>query len=188
MFGLIFFFLVETVAIKRSSLARTTQAEPMDDADFLIWAYMGSLPVVPVCSNTLNLYANKQEKKKITRGNGCPASVHVNAYEAVFAIYLKLLRMRACVRPSPRVHLRVAPCVCAWIFQLEESVHVHYIRQSARGVPQRVCAAVCSELSAPAGSAIPIYPSAAEAGGKSAGHHCRRFHIRGTRLPVRGPL
>ena len=120
--------------------------------------------------------------------NNCLTSVHVNAYEAVFAIDLKLLRMRDCVRLSPRVHLCVEPCVCAWIFQLEESVHVHYIRQSARGVPQRVCAAVCSELSAPAGSAIPIYPSAAEAGGKSAGHHCRRFHIRGTRLPVRGPL
>ena len=55
-------------------------------------------------------------------------------------------------------------------------------------MPQHVCAAVCSELSAPAGSAIPIYPSAAEVGGKSAGHRCRRFHIRGTRLPVRGPL
>lgn len=55
-------------------------------------------------------------------------------------------------------------------------------------MPQHVCTAVCSELSAPAGSAIPIYPSAAEVGGKSAGHRCRRFHIRGTRLPVRGPL
>lgn len=96
--------------------------------------------------------------------------------------------MHDCVRLSPLVHLCVEPCVCAWIFQLEESVHVHYIRQSTRGVPQRACAAVCLELSAPAGSAIPIYPSAAEAGGKSAGHHCRRFHIRGTRLPVRGPL
>lgn len=31
-----------------------------------------------------------------------------------------------------------------------------------------VCAAVCSELPAPAGRAIPIYPSAADAGGKSA--------------------
>lgn len=79
-------------------------------------------------------------------------------------------------------------CVCAWILQLGESVHVHYIRQSVWGVPQHVCTAVCSELSAPAGSAIPIYPSAAEVGGKSAGHRCRRFHIRGTRLPVRGPL
>lgn len=112
----------------------------------------------------------------------------MNAYEAVFAIYLKLLQMRGCVHLSLRVHLCVEPCVCAWIFQLEESVHVHYIRQSARGVPQRVCAAVCSGLSAPAGSAIPIYPSAAEAGGKRAGHHCWRFHILGTRLPVRGPL
>lgn len=55
-------------------------------------------------------------------------------------------------------------------------------------MPQHVCTAVCSELSAPAGSAIPIYPSAAKVGGKSAGHRCRRFHIRGTRLPVRGPL
>lgn len=79
-------------------------------------------------------------------------------------------------------------CVCAWILQLGESVHVHYIRQSVWGVPQHVCTAVCSELSAPAGCAIPIYPSAAEVGGKSAGHRCRRFHIRGTRLPVRGPL
>lgn len=51
------------MAIKRSALARTTQAEPMDDADFLIWAYMGSLPAVPLCSNTLNLYANRQEKR-----------------------------------------------------------------------------------------------------------------------------
>lgn len=67
-------------------------------------------------------------------------------------------------------------------------MHVHYIRQSVRGVPQHVCTAVCSELLAPAGSAIPIYPSAKEVGGKSAGHRCRRFHIRGTRLPVRGPL
>lgn len=67
-------------------------------------------------------------------------------------------------------------------------MHVHYIRQSVRGVPQHVCSAVCSELSAPAGCAIPIYPSATEVGGKSAGHRCRRFHIRGTRLPVRGPL
>lgn len=67
-------------------------------------------------------------------------------------------------------------------------MHVHYIRKSVQGVPQCVCAAVCSELSAPAGSAIPIYPSAAEVGGKSAGHRCRRFHIQGTRLPVRGPL
>lgn len=63
--------------------------------------------------------------------------MHVNAYEAVFAIYLKLLRMRDCVRLSLRVHLCVEPCVCAWIFQLEESVHVHYLRQSAQGVPQR---------------------------------------------------
>lgn len=55
-------------------------------------------------------------------------------------------------------------------------------------VRARVCAAVCSELPAPAGRAIPIYPSAADAGGKSAEHRCRRFHIRGTRLPVRGPL
>lgn len=47
--------------------------------------------------------------------------------------------MRDRVRLSPRLHLCVEPCVCAWIFQLEESVHVHYIRQSARGVPQRVC-------------------------------------------------
>lgn len=79
-------------------------------------------------------------------------------------------------------------CVCAWILQLGERVHVHYIRGSVRGVPQRECTAVCSELSAPAGCAIPIYPSAVEVGGKSAGQHCRRFHIRGTRLPVRGPL
>lgn len=67
-------------------------------------------------------------------------------------------------------------------------MHVHYIRRSARGVPQHARAAVCSELPAPAGRAIPIYPSAADAGGKSAEHRCRRFHIRGTRLPVRGPL
>lgn len=79
-------------------------------------------------------------------------------------------------------------CVCAWILQLGERVHVHYIRRSVRGVPQRECTAVCSELSAPAGCAIPIYPSAVEVGGKSAGQRCRRFHIRGTRLPVRGPL
>lgn len=59
--------------------------------------------------------------------------------------------------------------------------------RACEGAPQRVCAAVCSEPSAPAGCAIPIYPSAIEAGGKSAGHRCRRFHIQGTRLPVRGP-
>lgn len=67
-------------------------------------------------------------------------------------------------------------------------MHVHYIRQSVRRVPQHVCTAVCSELSAPAGCAIPIYPSATEVGGKSTGHRCRGFHIRGTRLPVRRPL
>ena len=67
-------------------------------------------------------------------------------------------------------------------------MHVHYISQSVRGAPQHVCAAVCLELSAPAGCAIPIYPSAMKAGGKGAGHRCRRFHIRGTRLPVMGPL
>lgn len=60
--------------------------------------------------------------------------------------------------------------------------------RNVRGVPQHVCAAVCSQRSAPAGCAIPIYPSATEAGGESAGHRCRRFHMRGTRLPVRGPL
>lgn len=79
-------------------------------------------------------------------------------------------------------------CVCAWILELGESVHVHYIRQSVWGVPQRVCTAVCSELSAPAGSAIPIYPSATAVGGKGAGHRCWRFHMWGTRLPVKGPL
>lgn len=106
----------------------------------------------------------------------------------MFAIYLNLLRKCDSVCLSPYVHLCVKLCVCAWILQLEESVHVHFIRQSMWGVPQHVCTAVCSELSAPAGSAIPIYPSAAKVGGKSAGHRCRRFHIRGTRLPVRGPL
>lgn len=68
------------------------------------------------------------------------------------------------------------------------SVHVHYIRRSRQGATQHVCTAVCSVLSAPAGSAIPIYPSATEAGGKSAEHHCQRFHIRRTRLPVGRPL
>lgn len=102
-------------------------------------------------------------------------------------------RMRVCLPPPPTPPPRLY--ICAWkrvsvhgYCGLGESVHVHYIRQSVWGVPQHVCAAVCSELSAPAGSAIPIYPSAAEVGGKSAGHRCRRFHIRGTRLPVRGPL
>lgn len=94
----------------------------------------------------------------------------------VFLIYLKLYERATLL------------CVCAWILQLGERVHVHYIRRSVRGAPQRECTAVCSELSAPAGCAIPIYPSAVEVGGKSAGQRCRRFHIRGTRLPVRGPL
>lgn len=115
------------------------------------------------------------------------ASVRVYVYEALYAIYLNVRRLCVYVCP-PCVHPCVDVCVCAWILQLGESVHVHYIRQSVRGVPQHVCTAVCSELSAPAGSAIPIYPSATEVGGKSAGHRCRRFHIRGTRLPVRGPL
>lgn len=82
-------------------------------------------------------------------------------------------------------------CICVYVHRycsLKKGVHVHYIRQGVCGVPQRVCTAVCSELSAPAGCAIPIYPSATEVGGKSAGHRCRRFHIRGTRLPVRRPL
>lgn len=60
--------------------------------------------------------------------------------------------------------------------------------RACEGASQHVCASACSELSAPAGCAIPIYPSAKEAGGKSAGHCCRRFRIRGTRLPVRRPL
>lgn len=87
-----------------------------------------------------------------------------------------------CTSVSVFVYTRME--IAAW----SESVHVHYIRQSERGVPQHVCTAVCSELSAPAGCAIPIYPSATEVGGKSAGNHCRRFHIRRTRLPVRRPL
>lgn len=115
-------------------------------------------------------------------------------------LYVRMLmRLCFCDLPEASVNARQCvfvpmctsvrgTCVCAWILQLGESVHVHYIRQSVWGVPQHVCTAVCSELSAPAGSAIPIYPSAAEVGGKSAGHRCRRFHIRGTRLPVRGPL
>lgn len=86
------------------------------------------------------------------------------------------------------VHRSVFLYTCMEIAAWSESVHVHYIRQSVRGVPQHVCTAVCSELSAPAGCAIPIYPSATEVGGKSAGNHCRRFHIRRTRLPVRRPL
>lgn len=112
------------------------------------------------------------------------------AHEAVYAAHLKLLWVCECMYVClfPLVYICAWTCVCAWILQLGESVHVHYIRRSVRGAPQHVCTAVCSELSAPAGCAIPIYPSATEVGGKSAEHRCLRFHIRGTRLPVRRPL
>lgn len=105
-FCLIFLFLlVETVAIKCSSLGRRTQAEPRDDADFTIGTYIGSLPAALFFSNTLNLYADKQ--KQITHGT---TAQHLCMW----------MLMRQCLRFTwifcgcttacgcPRL------CICAW--------------------------------------------------------------------------
>lgn len=131
--------------------------------------------------HTFNLYADESEH--IT--HKAPL-LHVYVFMRLPMWFTWCIWVRDCIRSL--VHICAWTCVCAWILQLGTSVHVHYISQSMWGASQHGCASACSELSAPAGCAIPIYPSAKEVGGKSAGHRCRRFHIRGTRLPVRRPL
>lgn len=63
--------------------------------------------------------------------HGTLSCICMRVYESVYVIYGEA---RVCARPCVRVcvfanvHICARTCVCAWILQLGESVHVHYIR------------------------------------------------------------